>query len=618
MRTSPVRSILLLFSLAVMLPWGALFAGDFDGVWCGEADIEGTSVFVQIDLKPPGEDGQRTAVVTIPMVGAYGMVAGEVRTVEDDLVIESGSSVLTVRITMSKPVDARSQATFDITSGPPQNVALPPAPFELRRVPRVRELPGASRHDGMLVLPGNARLPITLVTGELEGTEHALIDIPAQGLQGLVLLPGRVAPPENPDREEAIESPSDVRLWRLPLQVEARLLIRPEGDSWSGRFRQGQFDLPIEFERALDDAITAPRRPQDPIPPFPYAEIECEIKVPDGHVLGGTLVIPDTDPGKDGHPAVILVTGSGQQNRDEEIMGHRPFRVLADRLARMGIASLRYDDRGIGASTGEFSTATTFDFANDAAAALNRLKETPGVDARRSGICGHSEGGTVAAIVAAGLAPDLPNADPSFVVSIAGTGVDGGQVLSDQVVRITRALGFGEDEVSPISRAHRQLMQAVRDPATAEEEIRGAVRELQGFQLAIQNEPLEEVQRSELEDAAMMQMKTSWMRTFIRFDPATAWRRVKVPVLAVNGTLDLQVWHDLNLPAIENAVREGGGQVEVVRFEGMNHMLQPATIGTPEEYGIIDTTMDEKAITLIGDWILLTPRAPHLRRRRAD
>ena len=93
---------------------------------------------------------------------------------------------------------------------------------------------------------------------------------------------------------------------------------------------------------------------------------------------------------------------------------------------------------------------------------------------------------------------------------------------------------------------------------------------------------------------------------------------MKVPVLAVNGTLDLQVWHDLNLPAIENAVREGGGQVEVVRFEGMNHMLQPATIGTPEEYGIIDTTMDEKAITLIGDWILLTPRAPHLRRRRAD
>ena len=605
------------FMLAVLMPWVTLCADDFDGLWHGEVDITGTSVFVQLDLKSP-DDGKRSAVVTIPLVGSYGTAAREVRADDGGLVIASGSPTISVEIVMSKPVEDRSKATFDIISGPPQIVELPPAPLELQRVPRVRELPGASRHDGTLVLPGNSRLPITLVLGDFEGTEHALLDIPAQGLQGLYMLRGAVSPPEDPDQEGAIESHPEVRVWRLPLQVEAQLLIRPEGDSWSGEFRQGQFILPIVFERSEDDLVTARRRPQDPIPPFPYAEVECEIQAPGGHVLGGTLVIPGTKPGANGYPAVVLITGSGQQNRDEELMGHRPFRVLADQLARMGIASLRYDDRGLGASTGEFATATTFDFANDAAAALARLREAPGVDRRRCGLAGHSEGGLVAAMVAAGLAPALPEADPAFVVSIAGTGVDGGAVLSDQSQRILLAMGGDEELVVSMTKAHHRLMDAIRDPDTPEDEIRAAMRELQGIQLEIQGETLDEEQRSGLENAGMAQMSSPWMKAFIRFDPATAWRQVGVPVLAVNGTLDLQVWHDLNLPAIEKAVREGGGVVEVVRFEGMNHMLQPATTGAPDEYGIIDITMDQTAMEKIGDWILATPRIPDVSGRRKD
>ncbi|MBQ73154.1 MAG: hypothetical protein CMJ67_09660 [Planctomycetaceae bacterium] len=605
------------FMLAVLMPWVTLCADDFDGLWHGEVDITGTSVFVQLDLKSP-DDGKRSAVVTIPLVGSYGTAAREVRADDGGLVIASGSPTISVEIVMSKPVEDRSKATFDIISGPPQIVELPPAPLELQRVPRVRELPGASRHDGTLVLPGNSRLPITLVLGDFEGTEHALLDIPAQGLQGLYMLRGAVSPPEDPDQEGAIESHPEVRVWRLPIQVEAQLLIRPEGDSWSGEFRQGQFILPIVFERSEDDLVTARRRPQDPTPPFPYAEVECEIQAPGGHVLGGTLVIPGTKPGANGYPAVVLITGSGQQNRDEELMGHRPFRVLADQLARMGIASLRYDDRGLGASTGEFATATTFDFANDAAAALARLKEAPGVDRRRCGLAGHSEGGLVAAMVAAGLAPALPEADPAFVVSIAGTGVDGGAVLSDQSQRILLAMGGDEELVVSMTKAHHRLMDAIRDPDTPEDEIRAAMRELQGIQLEIQGETLDEEQRSGLENAGMAQMSSPWMKAFIRFDPATAWRQVGVPVLAVNGTLDLQVWHDLNLPAIEKAVREGGGVVEVVRFEGMNHMLQPATTGAPDEYGIIDITMDQTAMEKIGDWILATPRIPDVSGRRKD
>ena len=169
------------FMLAVLMPWATLCADDFDGLWYGEVDITGASVFVQLDLKSPGDDGKRSAVVTIPMLGSYGTAAREVRADDDGLVIASGSPTVSVEIVMSKPVDDRSKATFDITTGPPQTVELPPASFELQRVPRVRELPGASRHDGTLVLPGNSRLPITLVLGDFEGTEHALMDIPAQG-----------------------------------------------------------------------------------------------------------------------------------------------------------------------------------------------------------------------------------------------------------------------------------------------------------------------------------------------------------------------------------------------------------------------------------------------------
>ena len=608
MRTPRRGFDILLLLLAVMLPSRMLSADVFDGIWCGEVDLEGTSIFVQIDLTSTPDGEGRSAVVTIPVIGSYGNAAREVRMGEDGLVIASGSPVIGVEISMARPVDGLAEGVFDITSGPPRNVELPPASFQLKRFPRIRGLPGASRHDGILELPGNARLPITLVTGESEGVEHALIDIPAQGLQGLVMLRGATTPPGDSEDEDPIESHPELRVWRLPLQVEARLLVRPDGDSWTGEFRQGQFELPIEFERAAEGAIAAPRRPQDPVAPLPYAEVEYEIPGPGGHVLGGTLVVPGTDPGEDGYPAVVLITGSGQQNRDEELMGHRPFRVLADRLARMGIASLRYDDRGIGASTGEFATATTFDFANDAAAALARLKGAPGVDCERCGLCGHSEGGTVAAIVAAGLAPALPDADPSFVVSIAGTGVDGGEVMSDQVVRITRTLGVEETEIERMSAAHRRLMETVRDPETSREVIREALRELQGLQLAMQDQAVDDDQRAELEQAAMAQMSSPWMTTFIRFDPAEAWRKVRVPILAVNGTLDLQVWHDQNLPAIEKAVREGGGAVDVIRFEGMNHMLQPATTGSPSEYGVIDITMDAEAMNTIGDWILRTPR----------
>ena len=608
----------LLLVLVTAGPAGSLQAENLAGLWIGEARIEGTAVFVQVDLDGT-DDPDRSAVVTIPMIGSYGVAAKEVRGTEDGVVIEVRSPVLGAEISMAKSNGASCDATLDFVSGPQPTVDLPPAGFEMRRIPRIRELPGASRHDGMLELPGNARLPVTLVFAHLEGEDYALIDIPAQGLQGLVLLEGGIPVSDEVDPKGSIESHPDIRVWRLPIQVEAMLLLRPEGDSWTGEFRQGQFELPITFERAELGAAVVARRPQDPVPPLPYAEVEVEIATEEGHLLAATLVIPGSDPPEHGYPAVVMVTGSGPQNRDEELMGHRPFRVLADRLARKGIASLRYDDRGIGGSTGEFSTATSSDFADDAASALRHLQRAPGVDCERCGLLGHSEGGMVVAMVAAGMAPGMKEADPSFLVSIAGTGVDGGEVMADQMARINRASGVDEASIGSVATVHRRVMDLVRDEKTSDEALRLAIHELQELQIAIQAQILEGDQAGDvsgskvdqLEMAAMVQMlKSPWMRNFIRFDPTEAWRRVRVPILAINGTLDLQVWHDLNLPAIEKAVVEGRGQVDVVRLDGLNHLLQPAETGLPNEYGAIDITMDEKAIEVIGDWILATSRIP--------
>jgi pimeloyl-ACP methyl ester carboxylesterase len=615
------RRLLLLLSIA--LPTASLAAGDLDGLWYGEARIEGTGVFIQVDLRTD-DDQKRAAVVTIPLIGSLGVAADEIRSTTGGVVITVRSPVLGAEIAMEDPVGASCDATLDFITGPQRSVDLPPAGFTMRRIPRIRELPGATRHDGILELPGNARLPVTLVFARSDGEDLALIDIPAQGLQGLVLLQSDLPESDDPVAMASIESHPEARAWRLALPVEAILLVRPEGDSWSGELRQGPFEIPIGFERAAAGAAKVPRRPQDPVPPLPYAEVEVEIATGGGHVLAATLVIPGSDRPEHGYPAAVLVTGSGPQNRDEELMGHRPFRVLADRLARKGIASLRYDDRGIAGSTGDFATATGHDFADDAASALRHLQQTPGIDCDRCGLAGHSEGGTVAAMVAAGLASTWTEADPAFLVSIAGTGVDGGRIMSDQVARIYRAAGVDEQAIAGVEKIHREVMDLVRNDEVSSETLRLAVRELQESQIAVKGEPLQEKSIQDLHDdqldvleaAAMSQMKSPWMRNFIRFDPADAWRRVRVPILAVNGTLDLQVWHDLNLPAIQRAVREAGGRVDVVRLDGLNHLLQPTETGSPDEYGVIDITMDEKAMELIAEWIVATPRIPPATRGR--
>ena len=572
---------------------------DLRGEWRGEAMVPGSPVYVQARVAGTAESPE--VVLSIPRLGVFAVEARQVAVAGDELVISHPAAGLVAEVRL-RPGE-QPQGTLSFPNGPPQVTSIAPVTFDLVAVPELRTAPNASRHDGELVIPGGGRLPITVVLAEIDGVEHGLVDIPAQGIQGLALIPAAL---DDSFRDDPLAAASGVRRWRVPVPVEANLIIVPDGDSWRGRFMQGPLALDIAFTRAADAAVLASRRPQDPVPPLPYEEIEVEIPTPGGHVLAGTIALPPeaaTAP----VPAVVLVTGSGPQNRDEELMGHRPFRVLADRLARAGIASLRYDDRGIAGSTGEFATATTLDLADDAAAALAFLKTQPGIDPARCGAAGHSEGGAVVAIVGAGMAPRFAESSPAFVVSIAGCGVSGARVLADQLARIYRASGVDEPTIEEIRARQARLLAAMTADETDVDELRAAMRALQDAQIALQGGEVDDATRASLEAAGVAEMSSPWMRFFVRFDPAEAFAKVPVPILAINGTLDLQVWHDLNLPAIENAVMAGGGSVKVARLEGLNHLLQPATTGGIDEYGAIDLTMDERAMSLIADWIREQP-----------
>jgi pimeloyl-ACP methyl ester carboxylesterase len=366
--------------------------------------------------------------------------------------------------------------------------------------------------------------------------------------------------------------------------------LTPDGAELVGEWKQSGAVLPLTFHRT--EKLPAPTvRPQDPKKPYPYTEEEVVYEnKPGGAKLAGTLTVP---PGKGPFPAVLLITGSGQQDRDESLMGHRPFLVLADHLTRKGIAVLRVDDRGVGGSTGEVKTATTEDFAGDVVAGVEFLKSrSPRIDSRRIGLIGHSEGGVIAPMVAA------RSHDVAFIVLMAGTGVTGEEVLRAQAGAIAKASGANEAALA----ANRAIQDQVN--AIVKQEVDDKARD-------VRLRALRDKLASELKGAAFtldVQFKMAaspWFRFFLMYDPKTALSSVDCPVLAVNGALDLQVLPAQNLPAIAKALEEGGNSdYTIVKLPKLNHLFQTSETGSPSEYGKIEETIAPVALETISRWIL--------------
>jgi len=302
--------------------------------------------------------------------------------------------------------------------------------------------------------------------------------------------------------------------------------------------------------------------------------------------LSGTLTLPQ---GQGPFPAVILVSGSGPQNRDEEILGHKPFFVIADYLASRGIAALRYDDRGIGGSSGNFAAATTYDFAGDARAAVAFLSARPEIDPSKVGVVGHSEGGIIAALLGA--------SDPavSFVVMLAGPGIRGDKLLLSQNRALAEASGLDEGTIKEANLLNARLYAIAMEQG---DEAETKAKIISALPAAVDGKTA---------GIIADQLLSPWIRTFLALDPSAALAALRIPLLAMNGTKDLQVPADENLKAIGLALDASGNKnYSLLELEGLNHLFQHAVTGLPNEYAAISETFAPEALAALGDWILST------------
>ena len=369
-----------------------------------------------------------------------------------------------------------------------------------------------------------------------------------------------------------------------PGGIEYSGQLSADGQSLSGTFKQDAIEFPLTLD--LQPGPLDYRRPQDPVPPFPYNTQNVTFASEDpGVTLAGTLTWPE---GPGPFATVALITGSGAQDRNEELLNHRPFLVLADALARANIAVLRYDDRGVGESTGDFASATTLDFAQDVRGAVNYLRSQTTFPVSAIGLVGHSDGGLIAPLVADG------NADVSFLVLLAGPSVDGKTIIISQQRAIFAAEGATPAELDAAEAQQEVVYTCLDDPEQATAVVDVCLRR------ELANQGVTEPDLTPL----LAELESPWMRWFLRYDPAPVLRRTSIPVLALNGSLDLQVLASLNLPVMEAAFQEAGNeQATVSELPGLNHLFQHAVTGSPSEYGLIPETTAPEVLTLIADWI---------------
>jgi hypothetical protein len=382
--------------------------------------------------------------------------------------------------------------------------------------------------------------------------------------------------------------------WKAPgIVIEGTL--NAAGNEIDGTFKQRGASFPLVLNKT-EKAPEGRKRPQEPKRPFPYKEEEVTYENKAEHVtLAGTLTRPRSG---GPFPAVLLITGSGQQDRDETVFGHRPFLVLSDYLTRRGIAVLRVDDRGIGGSKGDVSNATSENFASDVRAGVAYLKTRKDIDPHKIGLMGHSEGGIIAPMVAE-KSPDV-----AFIVLLAGTGVPGEQISMFQMTTLMKQSGAPDAEIAK-ARALQEKLYGILEHET-KADVRHAKLK-QAFEEHFAGMTVEEKKKAggtaNAEQSATA-VERPWTRFYFLHDPRPVLRHVHCPVLAINGGKDIQVPSKVNLPEIEKALKEGGNRDStVLELPHLNHLFQTCKTGTLDEYVQIEETFSPSALELIGNWI---------------
>ena len=378
-------------------------------------------------------------------------------------------------------------------------------------------------------------------------------------------------------------------------EADERYAFTRRGDTASGTVTMGGRAIPGKLVKLAEGEAPRPAilRPQAPQPPFPYEEREVAIDAPEAGKLAGTLTVPA---GKGPFPAVVLISGSGQQDRDGTIFGHRSFRLIADRLARAGFAVLRTDDRGVGKSTGAFGTLETD--IGDARAAFEWLGKQPEVDGKRVGLLGHSVGGLIAPTIAA------RTQKVAFVVALAGPGVTGVELIALQVeALLVAAKQVPAAAAKQIADAQRKMGAAIAkgDPKQIREALRASIA---ASAVAMGQPAPPDAALDKLVEAKLPETANPWVASLFKSDAPAVWRKVRCPVLAVIGDKDLQVPVDANLAGTAAALAAGGNKDVTTRKQpGLNHLYQHATTGLVDEYGEIEETFDPATLDLIAAWM---------------
>jgi dienelactone hydrolase len=527
-------------------------------------------------------DGSYAGELISPDQGPQGIAASKVEATADHLVF----TIDKLHVVYEAHWDAAKSAWAGTFSQGGQSWALdlvrdastaPPAADPLFRSPLLPAVAGLDgQWQGTLEL-GSVKLRLVLRVVSRDGGAKAGLDSPDQGASG---IPVTALSRDGQAVAFAVASAG----------LSFKGVLAADGQSIAGTFSQGGKDVPLTLTRLAAGAEAAkPRRPQEEAiaaAPLPYRAEDVTFANPAATdvKLAGTLTLPK---GPGPFPAVVLIAGSGPHDRDEDVFGHKVFLVLADHLTRQGLAVLRYDKRGIGKSGGDGFLATTADFASDSAAAVAFLRARPDVDPRRVGLIGHSEGGVIAPMVAA--------KDPSlgFIVLMAGTGVPGRDVISEQTRRIALANGAPQAAADRLYALELKLADAISGAKNSAEAV---ARTRAVLDAATPKPPQAFV------DEATQLAKYDWTRFFLTYDPATALREVRVPVLVLNGSRDLQVIATQNLPPIRAALANDR-DVTIIEMPGLNHLFQHATTGSPAEYGGIEETLAPEFLQTVSDWI---------------
>jgi pimeloyl-ACP methyl ester carboxylesterase len=567
-----------ILTLAALIGLGATTAANaqtIDGDWLGTLNpAPNVTLHLAVHIHATA-DGRHDGAMDSLDQGARGIPLSEVSDADGPLAFK----VPAVHGRYEGHWDAGAKAWVGHWSQGGLDIPLRLTAGEAKAAPPVAGLDGD--WTGALKAPGGAKLRLALRVRSTPETTTAKLDSLDQGVMGLLV--------------SGLTREGDHVRFEVPVVGGVfEGVLAGDGKTVAGTWRQGGHAMPLTLSHLAPGAAEpALNRPQTPHPPFPYRSEPIVFDNAKAKVrLAGTLTLP---PGKGPFPAVVLIAGSGPHGRDELIFGHRPFLVLADYLTRHGIAVLRYDKRGIGESTGDYATATSLDFAEDADAAALWLAAQPGIDPRGVGLIGHSEGGLIAPMVAA------RDRSVAFVVLLAGPGVDGARVLAEQGRLISKAMGAKAADIAKSSALRETAIAIVRDeadPATRAAKLKAAVMAY-GAAHHLSKVDLERL------EGQYAPIDSDWFRVFFTYDPAPALRTLRIPVLALIGEKDLQVPPDQNIPALRAALSEDP-RATVEELPRLNHLFQTSITGGVSEYGEIEETLAPSVLARITDWIFET------------